>query len=79
MEMVLPFLVSLSVIQMAMLMVTRSLLGVVVFGVTVVLVPADDPQAPDDSIDYIGAYLGVTGLILFNFSWKYVYKCFSAT
>jgi hypothetical protein len=70
MEMVLSFLVSRSRYKNAVLTVTRSLLGVVVFGITVVLVPADEPQAPADSIDYVGAYLGVTGLILFNFSWK---------
>jgi hypothetical protein len=50
----------------------RAILGLVVFGSAILLVPGDEPQNPRGSIDWIGAYLGVAGLILFNFVWKYV-------
>ena len=42
-----------------------------------VTVPADEPVDPNGTIDWIGAYLGVAGLILFNFCWKYVSPCTS--
>jgi hypothetical protein len=48
----------------------RALLGLVVYGSAILLVPADEPQNPQGDIDWIGAYLGVAGLILFNFVWK---------
>jgi hypothetical protein len=48
----------------------RGLLGAVVYGVAIALVPADEPVDPKGSVDYGGAYLGVGGLILFNFVWK---------
>ena len=46
--------------------------GFVVYGVVLVTIPADEPADPNGEIDWIGAYLGVGGLILFNFVWKYV-------
>jgi hypothetical protein len=51
-------------------MVYRALLGLVVFGAAILLVPEDEPQNPGGRIDWVGAYLGVAGLILFNFTWK---------
>ncbi|KAK7702337.1 hypothetical protein SLS64_009628 [Diaporthe eres] len=33
-------------------------------------VPADAPVDADGEVDYVGAYLGVGGLILFNFVWN---------
>jgi hypothetical protein len=48
----------------------RGLLGAVVYGVAIALVPADEPVDPKGTVDYGGAYLGVGGLILFNFVWK---------
>lgn len=48
-----------------------AILGFVVYGVMAVIVPHDDPVQPEGKIDWIGAYLGVGGLILFNFTWKY--------
>ena len=50
----------------------RGLLGFVVFGAAIVIVPADEPVDPNGDVDWIGAYLGVGALILFNFVWKYV-------
>jgi hypothetical protein len=48
------------------------MLGFVVYGGVIVTIPADDAVDPDGKVDWIGAYLGVAGLILFNFVWKYV-------
>jgi MFS family permease len=47
-----------------------ALCGFVVYGAAILLVPEDEPQLPELAIDWFGAYLGVTGLILFNFSWN---------
>ncbi|KAB8233708.1 MFS general substrate transporter [Aspergillus alliaceus] len=46
------------------------LLGFVVYGTAIVAVPPDDPVDPNGDVDWIGAYLGVGGLILFNFVWN---------
>lgn len=46
------------------------LLGLVVYGTAIISVPPDEPVDPNGSVDWIGAYLGVGGLILFNFVWK---------
>ena len=51
---------------------SRGLLGFVVYGIAMVTVPADEPQDPNGTVDWAGAYLGVGALILFNFVWKYV-------
>jgi len=37
-----------------------------------VAIPADEPVDPEGTIDWVGAYLGVGALILFNFVWKCV-------
>lgn len=50
----------------------RALLGAVVFGAVALLVPSTPASDKDGKIDWVGAYLGVGGLILFNFVWKYV-------
>jgi hypothetical protein len=47
-----------------------ALCGFVFFSGALMLVPEDEPQLPDMSIDWLGAYLGVAGLILFNFAWN---------
>jgi hypothetical protein len=49
---------------------SRGLLGFVVYGTAIVAVPPDDPVDPNGNVDWVGAYLGVGGLILFNFVWK---------
>ncbi|KAF4820507.1 putative MFS-type transporter [Colletotrichum siamense] len=47
-----------------------ALLGSVIFGLFIIIVPAEPtPMDPLGKVDYIGAYLGVSGLILFNFVW----------
>lgn len=46
-----------------------------VYGIAIVTVPEDEPVDPNGEIDWAGAYLGVGGLILFNFVWKYIYPC----
>ncbi|KAB8073643.1 MFS general substrate transporter [Aspergillus leporis] len=46
------------------------LLGFVVYGTAIVAVPPDDPVDPNGNVDWVGAYLGVGGLILFNFVWN---------
>lgn len=47
------------------------MLGTVVFGLSTLAIPSDNIKFADDaSIDWIGAYLGIGGLILFNFVWK---------
>ncbi|UKZ56489.1 hypothetical protein TrVGV298_010326 [Trichoderma virens] len=47
-----------------------AILGTMVFAFFFFVVPGEDrPMDPDGKFDYIGAYCGVTGLILFNFSW----------
>jgi len=37
-----------------------------------VAIPGDEPVDPEGTIDWVGAYLGVGALILFNFVWKCV-------
>jgi hypothetical protein len=49
---------------------SRALLGMLVYGAAVLLVPTDEPIDPNGKIDWVGAGLGVAGLILFNFVWK---------
>lgn len=49
---------------------SRGLLGFVVYGTAMVIVPGDEPVDPNGEVDWIGAYLGVGALILFNFVWK---------
>jgi hypothetical protein len=48
----------------------RTMLGFVVYGTVILSIPADEPVDPHGKIDWIGAYFGVAGLILFNFVWK---------
>ena len=48
----------------------RGLLGFVVYGIAMTTIPSDEPIDPDGEIDWVGAYLGVGALILFNFVWK---------
>jgi MFS family permease len=51
---------------------SSGLFGAVVFTAAVLMLEEDEPADPRGSIDYVGAYLGVAGLILFNFCWKLV-------
>ncbi|KAB8300498.1 hypothetical protein EYC80_000663 [Monilinia laxa] len=46
------------------------LLGFVVYGVAITAVDSDIPIDPKGTVDWIGSYLGVAALILFNFVWN---------
>lgn len=61
----------LTIITLPLLTTPRAMLGTVVFGLSTLAIPSDNIKLADDaSIDWIGAYLGIGGLILFNFVWK---------
>jgi hypothetical protein len=46
-------------------------LGALVFTLFVFVVPGEaEPFDKGGSIDYVGSYFGVGGLLLFNFVWK---------
>ncbi|KIW15112.1 hypothetical protein PV08_07899 [Exophiala spinifera] len=48
-----------------------AMVGTVVFLVFALIVPGEpEPMNPGGHIDYLGGFLGVTGLILFNFVWN---------
>lgn len=48
-------------------------MGVLVTALVVFVVPGEtEPLDKHGRVDYIGCYLGVGGLILFNFVWKLV-------
>jgi MFS family permease len=46
-----------------------AILGFVIFAFFTLVVPQDTAFDPNGKVDYIGAALGVSGLILFNFVW----------
>ncbi|KAF7556465.1 hypothetical protein G7Z17_g1461 [Cylindrodendrum hubeiense] len=47
-----------------------AILGTLVFTLFFFVVPSEaQPMDPNGTFDYIGAYLGVAGLVLFNFVW----------
>lgn len=48
----------------------RGLFGFVVFTGAFITIPTDRPFDPKGAIDWVGAYLGVGALFLFNFAWK---------
>lgn len=72
MEMAIPSTVSLKFILWPSTNVSSNsgLLGFVVYGVAIITVPADKPVDPECQIDWVGASLRVSALILFNFVWK---------
>ena len=47
-----------------------AIVGAFVFGVLLVLFPPERPVDPHGKIDYIGAALGTSALVLFNFVWN---------
>ncbi|KAL7924334.1 major facilitator superfamily domain-containing protein [Trichoderma austrokoningii] len=47
-----------------------AVLGSVVYGAAIMVVPDDEPLDPGGTIDWVGAYLGMAGLIPFNFIWN---------
>ena len=52
--------------------VESAMLGTALYSSMIVLVPDGPPSDKGGKIDWMGVYLGVGGLILFNFVWKYV-------
>ncbi len=51
-------------------MMHRACLGAVVYGGVWLVVPAEEHPLAKGKLDWVGAYLGIGGLILFNFVWK---------
>ncbi|KAI1149678.1 MFS general substrate transporter [Nemania diffusa] len=47
-----------------------ALLGGIVFTATCIAIETDAPLDPNGTVDIVGAYLGVAGLVLFNFVWN---------
>ncbi len=45
----------------------------IVFGGLGLLLPPEDPTSKSEPMDWIGSFLGISGLIIFNFVWKYVF------
>lgn len=45
-------------------------MGIIVYTTALIICPADKPVDPNGKIDWVGAALGLSGLILFNFTWK---------
>jgi hypothetical protein len=49
----------------------RAALGAITFALFAFIVPGEgEPFDKGGSIDYVGSYFGVGGLVLFNFVWK---------
>ena len=48
----------------------RAVLVAVVYGAAIIAVPEDERLGSGGKIDWVGSYLGVAGLVLFNFVWK---------
>jgi hypothetical protein len=47
------------------------MLGAIVFTMFTIVVPGEaEPFDKGGSVDWVGSYLGVSGLVLFNFVWK---------
>lgn len=46
------------------------MLGTAAFSTVIFLVPGEEPSDKGGKIDWVGSYLGVGGLVLFNFVWK---------
>ena len=57
------------------LFILMALLGPLVFGSLALVLPKETPVSKDEKMDWVGSFLGVSGLILFNFVWKYVPHC----
>lgn len=47
------------------------MLGVVLFGALWFVLPSETVVDKEGDVDWFGAFLGLTALILFNFVWKY--------
>ncbi|KAM0249682.1 hypothetical protein ACHAQJ_008943 [Trichoderma viride] len=45
-------------------------LGLVVYGIAILVIPDDSPLDPTGAIDWVGSYLALGGLIMFNIVWN---------
>ncbi|GAM36590.1 hypothetical protein TCE0_018f05791 [Talaromyces pinophilus] len=52
------------------LFITVAGLGALIFGGLFLVLPREEPVDEGGSVDYIGACLGVSGLVLFNIAWN---------
>ena len=50
----------------------RALFGTLVFGSLAIVMPHETPMSKGESMDWTGSVLGISGIIIFNFVWKYV-------
>ena len=48
----------------------RALLGTFVFGSLAIVLPKETPVSKGEKMDWVGSFLGISALILFNFVWK---------
>lgn len=48
----------------------RSCLATVSFGALLFILPREKPVDEDGKVDFIGALLGLSGLLLFSVAWK---------
>lgn len=48
----------------------RAVISAALFVALIVALPREDPVDNSGSIDYMGALLGLSALVLFNFAWK---------
>jgi hypothetical protein len=48
----------------------RALLGTLVFGSLAIILPNETPISKDEKMDWVGSILGISGFIIFNFTWK---------
>lgn len=48
-----------------------ALVGVLVFGSLIIMIPKETPVNENEKMDWIGSALGIIGLIIVNFVWKY--------
>lgn len=51
--------------------VNRALLGTLVFCSLALMMPKEVPVSNGEKMDWTGSVLGISGLVLFNFVWKY--------
>lgn len=49
---------------------TRAMLGVVIFGALELVLPAEEPVSKSETMDWVGSFFGITGMILLNIAFK---------
>jgi hypothetical protein len=49
---------------------SRAILGAIFFVVLWLVLPPESSVDKEGKVDWIGAFLGICGLVLFNFVWK---------